>query len=61
MQEKLKIYVQPNPLNRRMPFHDSINTFDHMRHSTQMSIEWFVEGVQTRWQRYRRWTDAALV
>jgi predicted phage terminase large subunit-like protein len=43
---KLEIYVQPNPLNRRMSFHDSMETFDNMRHSTTMSTEWFVEAVQ---------------
>jgi predicted phage terminase large subunit-like protein len=43
---KLEIYVQPHPLNRHMSFHDSMDAFDNMRHSTPMSTEWFVEAVQ---------------
>jgi len=42
---KTQIYVQPHPLNRRMSFHDTIDSFDQIRHSTNMSTEWFVEGV----------------
>jgi hypothetical protein len=40
---RLEIYVQPNPLIRRMGFHDTIAAMDE--HSSQMSAEWFVENV----------------
>jgi hypothetical protein len=29
-----------------MGFHDTMNTFDDIRHSTKMSTEWFVEDTQ---------------
>jgi hypothetical protein len=38
--------LQPNPLNRHTSFHDSMDTFDNIRHSSLMSSEWFVEAVQ---------------
>jgi phage terminase large subunit-like protein len=43
---QLRIYVQPNPTNRRMGFHDTMEAFNDLRHSTQMSTEWFVEDTQ---------------
>jgi hypothetical protein len=30
----LEIYVQPNPLNRRMTFHETMDAFDQVRHRT---------------------------
>jgi predicted phage terminase large subunit-like protein len=42
---KLEIYVQPHPINRRMSFHDTMDALDDVRHSTQMSSEFFVEAV----------------
>ena len=42
---KLEIYVQPHPINRRMSFHDTMNALDEVRHSSQMSSEFFVEAV----------------
>jgi hypothetical protein len=44
--EQIAIYVQPNPTNKRMGFHDTMNEFDSLRHSTSMSTEWFVEDTQ---------------
>jgi hypothetical protein len=29
-----------------MTFHDTVDELDHIRHSSQMSSEFFVEGVQ---------------
>jgi len=42
---KLEIYIQPHPLNRRMSFHDTMDTLDNVRHSSTMSSEFFVEAV----------------
>lgn len=42
----LEIYVQPNPLNRRLAFHDTMNALDDIRHSSKMASEFFVEAVQ---------------
>jgi hypothetical protein len=42
----LEIYVQPHPVNKRMTFHDTIDELDHIRHSSPMSSELFVEGVR---------------
>jgi hypothetical protein len=41
----MEIYVQPNPLNRRMTFHETMNAFDDVRHSTKMTSEFFIEAV----------------
>ena len=41
----MEIYVQPNPLNRRMTFHDTMDAFDDVRHSTKMTSEFFIEAV----------------
>jgi predicted phage terminase large subunit-like protein len=41
----LEIFIQPNPVLRRMGFHDTMDTMDNIRHSSQMSSEWFVESV----------------
>lgn len=37
--------MQPNPLNRRMSFHDTMDAFDNMRHSSTMASEFYVEGI----------------
>ena len=42
---KLEIYVQPHPINRRMSFHDTMDTLDDVRHSSTMSSEFYVEAV----------------
>jgi predicted phage terminase large subunit-like protein len=42
---KLEIYVLPHPINRRMSFHDTMNTLDDVRHSSTMSSEFYVEAV----------------
>jgi hypothetical protein len=36
---QLAIYILANPTNKRMGFHDTMNTFDDLRHSTTMSTE----------------------
>ncbi|HEX3861284.1 MAG TPA: hypothetical protein VHY35_06280 [Stellaceae bacterium] len=41
----LEIYILPNPIMRRMGFHETMDTMDNIRHSSQMSSEWFVESV----------------
>src|SRR5271170_6882588 len=41
----LEIFVQPHPLNRRMSFHETMDAFDNVRHSTKMASEFYVEGV----------------
>jgi predicted phage terminase large subunit-like protein len=41
----LEIFVQPNPLNRRMSFHETMDAFDNVRHSSKMASEFYVEGV----------------
>jgi hypothetical protein len=43
---KTQIYVQPQPLNRKMTFSDTMAAFDNIRRSTNMSTQWFVEAVQ---------------
>ena len=37
---------QPHPVNKRLTFHETIDELDHIRHSSPMSSEFFVEGVQ---------------
>lgn len=46
VEEKATIYVQPNPVIRRMNFRDTMETFDNLRYSTNMSQQWYVEDVQ---------------
>ena len=41
----IKIYVYPHPVNRRMNFNDSMDTFTNLRHSSKMSQTWLVENV----------------
>jgi hypothetical protein len=42
---KLEIYVQPHPVIRRMTFSDTMEALDNIRHSSNMSSEFFVEAV----------------
>jgi hypothetical protein len=42
---KLEVYVQPNPVIRRMTFSETMEALDNVRHSTTMSSEFFVEAV----------------
>ena len=42
---ELKIYVYPNPLNRRMNFATTMDAFTDIQHSTKMWQRWFVEDV----------------
>lgn len=42
---KLQIYVQANPVIRRMNFHDTMDALDNVRHSSFMSSQFFVESV----------------
>jgi hypothetical protein len=42
---KLEVYVQPHPLIRRMTFSDTITALGNVRHSSNMSSEFFVEAV----------------
>lgn len=42
---KLEIYVQPHPINRRMNFHETMDTLDDVRHNSTMSGEFYVEAV----------------
>jgi predicted phage terminase large subunit-like protein len=42
---KLEIYIQPHPVIRRMSFSDTMATLDDIRHSSNMSSEFFVEAV----------------
>jgi hypothetical protein len=44
-QQKLEIYVLPNPVNKHLTFHGAMDEFDHIRHSSPMSSEFFVEAV----------------
>jgi predicted phage terminase large subunit-like protein len=41
----IEIYVQPNPIIRRMTFSETMDTLDNVRKSTLMSSEFFVEAV----------------
>jgi len=42
---QLEIYIQPNPVLRRMGFHETMDSMDNIRHSSKMSSEFFVESV----------------
>ena len=42
---KLEIYIQPHPVIRRMTFSDTMTALDNVRHSSNMSSEFFVEAV----------------
>jgi predicted phage terminase large subunit-like protein len=42
---KLEIYVQPHPVIRHMNFNDTMTALDNIRHSSNMSSEFFVEAV----------------
>jgi predicted phage terminase large subunit-like protein len=42
---QLKIFILPNPVIRRMGFHDTMDTMDNIRRSSIMSSEWYVESV----------------
>jgi hypothetical protein len=42
---KPEIYIQAHPVIRRMSFSDTMATLDDIRHSTNMSSEFFVEAV----------------
>lgn len=42
---KLEIYIQPHPVIRRMTFNDTMEALDHIRRSSTMSSEFFVEAV----------------
>lgn len=42
---KLEIYIQPQPVIRRMTFSDTMVALDNIRHSSKMSSEFFVESV----------------
>jgi len=42
---KLEIYVQPHPVIRHMNFSDTMTALANIRHSTNMSSEFFVEAV----------------
>jgi predicted phage terminase large subunit-like protein len=41
----IEIYVQPNPIIRRMTFSQTMDALDDVRKSSSMSSEWFVEAV----------------
>lgn len=41
----LEIYIQPHPLNKRLTFHQTMDAFDDVRHSTKMTSEFFIEAV----------------
>jgi predicted phage terminase large subunit-like protein len=43
--QRLEIFIQPNPVIRRMNFNDTIQTLEQTRKSTVMSSEFFVEAV----------------
>lgn len=45
-EEKLRIYIQPNPTNRRMTFNDTMAELDNIRHSSTFHSTFFVEAVQ---------------
>lgn len=42
---KTQIYVQPHPVIRRMNFSQTMEALDNIRHSTNMSCEFYVEAV----------------
>jgi hypothetical protein len=42
---KLEVYFQPHPVIRRMTFADTMTALDNVRHSSNMSNEFFVEAV----------------
>ncbi len=42
---QLSIYILPHPINRRMTFNDTMVTLEHIRDSTRMSSEFYVEAV----------------
>ena len=42
---KLEIYIQKNPVIRHMTFADTMAALDNVRHSSNMSSEFFVESV----------------
>ncbi|HLH93531.1 MAG TPA: hypothetical protein VKW08_00290 [Xanthobacteraceae bacterium] len=42
---KLEIYIQPHPIIRRMNFNDTMAALDNVRHSSNMSSQFFVEAV----------------
>jgi predicted phage terminase large subunit-like protein len=42
---KLEVYVQPHPVIRRMTFSETMEALDNIRHSSNMSSEFFVEAV----------------
>jgi hypothetical protein len=42
---KLEIYIQPHPVIRRMSFSDTMTALNNIRHSSNMSSEFFVEAV----------------
>lgn len=42
---RLEIYVQPNPVIRRMTFADTMAALDNVRHSSMMQSEFYVEAV----------------
>jgi predicted phage terminase large subunit-like protein len=41
----IEIYIQPNPIIRRMTFNDTMEALDNVRKSSVMSSEFFVEAV----------------
>ena len=41
----IEIYIQPNPIIRRMTFNDTMEALDNFRKSSVMSSEFFVEAV----------------
>jgi len=43
--EQIEIYIQSNPVIRRMTFNDTMDTMDNIRRSTTLSSEFFVENV----------------
>lgn len=43
--EKTQIYVQPNPVIRRMTFTQTMEALENVRRSTNMSCEFYVEAV----------------
>jgi hypothetical protein len=42
---KLEVYFQPHLVIRRMTFADTMTALDNVRHSSNMSNEFFVEAV----------------
>jgi hypothetical protein len=42
---RLEIYILPHPCIERMGFHDTMDRMDHIRHSSPMSSELYVEAV----------------